>query len=87
MLAGVLWLGQVDFALGEPQRDARNPLVMGPAPLVVVNPEAAATAARLLGIDERALMDNFERRTVQATGRETFAHVKLTVKEAEEVSP
>ncbi len=86
LLAGVLWLGQVEFALGEPQRDERNPLVMGPAPLLIVNPEAAATAARLLGVDERALMDNFERRTVQASGRETFAHVKLTIQEAEEVS-
>jgi myosin heavy subunit len=84
VLAGILWLGQIDFEVSAPTPDPRNPMVMQPGDLVVRNVDALATAARLLSLSEAALREKFERRIVQGGGRETFAHVKLTVKEAEE---
>ena len=70
VLSGILWLGQIEFKLGKPQKDPRNPLVTLPAPVVIANPLAVQTAARLLGLDPKKLSENLERRTVQATGRE-----------------
>ncbi len=84
VLSGILWLGEIDFALGPAERDKNNPNILLPAPIVIQNPEAVETAARLLGIDAARLAACFERRTVQADNRATFAHVTLTVKESEE---